>query len=145
MIEQYLNKKLLLNNQYLRNMKKTITAYSLCVIMVLCAFKTTDHSLVGHWISHDGVPDAKILVDFNNDGTFKVTVNDETENEGNYKFDNDTFYMYDNHCGMQTAGKYKVTFYTEDSVSFKLIQDSCSERIQEVDGGVIVRLREGQQ
>jgi len=126
-------------------MKKTIAAFSLCIAIMLCSFRTFDHSLVGHWISHDGAPGSKILVDFNSDGTFKVTVNGETENEGNYKFNNDTFYMYDNNCGMQTAGKYKLNFYTEDSVSFNLIQDSCSERIQEVDGGVIVRLRENQQ
>jgi hypothetical protein len=123
-------------------MKQVAAALSLSVMILLCSFKTFDHSLVGRWVSHDGAPDAKILVDFNNDGTFKVTVNGETENAGNYKLNNDTFYMYDNHCGIQTAGQYKVTFYTEDSISFKLIQDSCAERIQEVNGGTIVRLKD---
>jgi hypothetical protein len=126
-------------------MKKIITAFALCSMIVLCSFKTFDHSLVGHWISHDGAPGSKILVDFNSDGTFKVTVDGQTENEGNYKFYNDTFSMYDSNCGMQTEGRYKVTFYNEDSLSFKLIEDSCTNRIQEVDGGVIVRLRENQQ
>ena len=125
-------------------MKKVMTASSLCILIVLCSFKTFDHSLVGHWISHDGAPGSKIFVDFNSDGTFKVTVDGETENEGNYKFYNDTFCMYDNNCGLQTAGKYKMIFYTEDTLSFNLIQDSCADRIQEVNGGVLVRLREDQ-
>jgi hypothetical protein len=120
---------------------KQLVTLSLSAVILLCSFKTFDHSIVGHWVSQDGAPGSKILVDFNNDGTFKVTVNDETENAGSYKFNNDTFYMYDNNCGIQTAGKYKLIFYTEDSLSFKLIQDSCSERIQEVDGGTIVRLK----
>jgi hypothetical protein len=126
-------------------MKKIIPVCLLCIIIILCSFKTFDHSIVGHWISHDGAPGSKILVDFNSDGTFKVAVDSETENEGKYRFFNDTFYMYDNNCGMQTAGKYKIVFYTEDSASFKLIQDSCAQRIQEVDGGTIVRLREDRQ
>jgi hypothetical protein len=124
-------------------MKKVIIAFSFCIVIVLFSFKIFDHSIVGHWVSHDGAPGAKILVDFNNNGTFKVTVNDTTENEGNYKLINDTFYMYDNNCGIQTAGMYKLNYYTEDSLSFKLIQDSCTDRIQEVDGGTIIRLREG--
>src|SRR5436853_7931533 len=95
-------------------MKQVVVSLSLSAMILLCSFKTSDHSLVGHWVSHDGAPDAEVLVDFNNDGTFKVTVNGETENAGNYKLNNDTFYMYDNHCGIQTAGQYKVTFYTED-------------------------------
>ena len=126
-------------------MKKVITAFSLCIMILLCSFKTSDHSLVGHWISHDSAPDAKVLVDFNDDGTFKVTVNGETENEGNYKVNDDTFFMYDHNCGMQVAGRYKLNFYTEDSVSFSLIQDSCTERIQVVNNAVIVRLKEEQQ
>ena len=125
-------------------MKKVPPAFSLFIVVMLFSFKTFDHSLVGHWISNDGAPGAKILVDFNSDGTFKVSVDGQTENEGNYKLYNDTFYMYDNNCGIQTAGKYKVNFYTEDSVSFELIQDSCADRIQEVNGGTITRLREGQ-
>jgi hypothetical protein len=122
-------------------MKQVVAALSLSAMILLCSLKTFDHSLVGHWVSHDGVPGSEILVDFNNDGTFKVTVNGETENEGNYKFNNDTFYMYDKRCGIEKAGQYKVNFYTEDSVSFKLIRDSCAERIQEIDGGTIVRLK----
>ena len=77
-------------------------------MIVFCSFKTFDHSLVGHWIYHDGAPGSEILVDFNKDGTFKVSVNGQTENEGNYKLENDTFYMYDKNCGMQTAGRYKL-------------------------------------
>ena len=126
-------------------MKKVIFIFSVCCMIMLCSFRTSDHSIIGHWISRDGAPGSKILVDFNNDGTFKVTVDGQIENEGNYKFYNDTFSMFDSNCGIQTEGKYKITFYTEDSLSFKLIQDPCTNRIQEVDGGVIARLHENQQ
>jgi hypothetical protein len=49
--------------------------------------------------------------------------------------------MYDDNCGMQVAGKYKLNFYTEDSLSFSLIEDSCTERAGEVNGGVIKRIK----
>ena len=124
---------------------KKVLLFSVCVMGMLCSFRTYDHFLAGHWISNDGAPGSKILVDFNVDGTFRVSVNGQTENEGSYKQDNDTLYMYDANCGIQTAGKYKLNFYTEDSVSFELIQDSCATRIQEVNGGTIARLREGEQ
>lgn len=119
---------------------KIFTVTIFCLVILLCSFITYDHKLVGHWKSNDGSPDSKIRVDFNADSTFKVTVNDETENEGKYKFYNDTFCMYDNNCGMQTAGMYKVNFITADSVTFKLIADSCTSRISEIDGGIISRV-----
>ena len=120
-------------------MKKMLA--SICIALVLCAFSFFDHTIIGHWVSNDGAPGSKILVDFNEDSTFKVTVNNEVENEGRYKFYNDTFCMYDNKCGMQTAGIYKVNFFTADSLSFRLISDSCTNRISEMNGGVISRLR----
>ena len=117
-----------------------LTAICIGFAIVLCSFSDFEHTLIGHWISYDGAPGSKILVDFNKDSTFKVTVNDQTENEGRYKFYKDTFWMYDNNCGMQTAGIYKINFVTADSASFKLIADSCTSRISEVDGGIISRL-----
>ncbi|MBS1934784.1 MAG: hypothetical protein JST96_12360, partial [Bacteroidetes bacterium] len=70
-----------------------------------------------------------------------VLVDGHVENEGKYELNGDVFTMYDKGCGMNVPGKYKLTFYTPDSVSFSVLQDSCKERIGEVNGGVITRLQ----
>jgi hypothetical protein len=120
-------------------MKKTFLWLPLFAVFILSAFTLSDHNLVGHWVTY--TPDnSKVLVDFNNDGTFKVTVDGQTENEGKYKLNQDTFFMYDNNCGMETEGKYKLTFYGEDSLSFSLIEDPCADRSENVNGGTIKRL-----
>ncbi len=107
--------------------------------MALLSFISTDHNIIGHWISI-GTGKSKVFLDFNKDNSFKVTVDGKTENEGSYTFVNDIFSMYDNNCGKTIAGKYQIIFYTEDSASFKLIQDSCTDRAGEVNGGIIKRL-----
>jgi hypothetical protein len=122
-------------------MKKTFLWLVLFSAFALCAFVVLDHNLVGHWVTY--TPDnAKVLVDFNEDGTFKVSVDGNTENEGKYKLNQDTFFMYDENCGIEMPGKYKLTFYGEDSVSFSLIEDACLGRAQDVNGGSIKRLKE---
>ncbi|MEO8713335.1 MAG: hypothetical protein ABI405_14480 [Parafilimonas sp.] len=122
-------------------MKKTFLCLAMFAVIFLYAFVIPDHNLAGHWISYSG-DGSKINVDFNNDSTFKVSVNDETENEGKYKLIEDTFFMYDNNCGMEIPGKYKLTFYNEDSVSFSLIDDACIDRTVEVDGAAIKRIKD---
>ena len=49
--------------------------------------------------------------------------------------------MYDNNCGMNICGKYKITFYNKDSASFAVIEDSCRDRAEEVNRGTIKRLK----
>jgi hypothetical protein len=120
-------------------MKRAFILFTVFAIIGLYAFVVSDHNIVGHWTA-SGPDYSNVFVDFNSDSTFKVTSDGQTENEGRYKFYEDTFVMYDNNCGMQTGGKYKITFYNDDSASFKLIEDSCSNRAQEVDGGTIKRL-----
>lgn len=120
-------------------MKKTFLWLPLFAVCILSASTLSDHNLVGHWVSY--TPDnSKVLIDFNNDGTFKVTVDGQAENDGKYKLNEDTFFMYDNNCGIEKEGKYKLTFYGEDSASFSLIEDACTDRSGEVNGGTIKRL-----
>jgi len=121
-------------------MKKILIRSLFLPVFLFFSFITADHNIVGHWITY--TPDnSPVYVDFNSDGTFKVTVDGQIENQGNYRLSNDTFSMYDNNCGIQLAGKYKLNFYTEDSLSFSLIEDSCTERVGEVNGGVIKRIQ----
>jgi hypothetical protein len=97
-------------------------------------------SIVGHWLA--GGPDnGKVWVDFSADGGFKVYTASSTENQGKYVLDADTISLYDNNCGMSTAGRYLLKFYGEDSVSFSVVNDPCKDRSGEVNGGRLKRMR----
>lgn len=98
------------------------------------------HDLTGTWISK-GPDHSQVTLTFKKNGDFKVMVNGDVENEGTYTFRSDTFSMYDRNCGMNYAGRYKITFYNQDSASFSLISDSCTSRASEVDGGIIKRVK----
>ncbi|MGC4036827.1 MAG: hypothetical protein QM764_12780 [Chitinophagaceae bacterium] len=113
-----------------------------CVILAFLSFSffRFPHKIVGHWISK-GPDNSTVELDFNSNESFKVTVNGATENEGTYHFKKDLFTMYDKNCGTSIPGNYKIIFYTEDSASFKLIADSCTDRAGEVNGGIIKRVR----
>ena len=118
---------------------KKINLYLLSTSFLLFAFLPFNHSMVGHWVSY-GPDQSKVFIDFNKDGTFKVTAGSQTENEGRYEFKNDTFSMYDKNCGLNICGKYKITFHNNDSASFAVIEDPCRERADEVNKGIINRL-----
>jgi hypothetical protein len=96
------------------------------------------HPITGRWIAA-GPNNTKLFSEFNKDGTFKVYSRTATENSGSYHTSIDTIFMYDKNCGMQVAGKYLLHFYGTDSVSFSLLQDSCGERAQEVNGARMKR------
>ncbi len=117
---------------------KKIILITLPVILFLFAFTTMKDKLTGHWITVGSQP---AYVDFMSDSTFRVMVNGNVENEGKYKLNDNVFSMYDNNCGMQIEGKYKLTFFTGDSLSFTLITDDCTQRSGEVNGGVIKRIK----
>ena len=111
--------------------------------VLLLSFTAFPHTLEGTWISK-GPNNTRVLLDFKSNGDFKVTVGKEIENEGRYVFQRDTFRMYDNNCGTNVEGKYKITFYTPDSASFTLINDPCKSRADEVDGGQIKRVKDAE-
>jgi len=118
-------------------MKKTILLFA--PVTALMAFTLFPHNLVGIWTSGNG--NSKVILDFHADGKFNVTVDGALENQGTYSFKQDTFTMYDANCGKDIPGKYKVTFFTPDSVVFTLIVDSCKDRSGEIDGGRIRRIK----
>ena len=97
-------------------------------------------SIVGHWLA-SGPDNGPVWVDFNSDGGFKVYSASSTENQGRYVMDRDTISLYDNHCGMNVAGRYLLKFYGEDSVSFSVVDDPCKDRSGEVNGGRLKRIR----
>jgi hypothetical protein len=111
--------------------------YPLVMLMMIAFFPPT-HNLIGHWITN-GENNSKVYVDFNKNGTFKVSTNGKIENEDRYKFTNDTIWITDRNCGEKVHGKYNIIFYTDDSATFKVITDPCLDRAGEINGGVIVR------
>ena len=117
---------------------KKIIFLLLPALFLLMAFTLTNDKLTGHWVTVSPNP---ANVDFTSDGNFKVSVNGNTGNEGKYKLNNDVFSLFDENCGMKVEGKYKLTFFTPDSVSFTIISDSCAERAKDVNGGVIKRVK----
>lgn len=107
---------------------------------LLFSFISFPHTLIGTWMTK-GQDNSIVLLKFDSSGSFKVTVGNTVENQGHYSFNEDTFTMYDANCGSSFVGKYKLTFFTEDSASFTLIDDSCKDRAGEVDGGRIKRVK----
>jgi hypothetical protein len=97
-------------------------------------------SIVGHWLAA-GPDKGAVWVDFGADGAFKVYTATSTENQGRYTIDRDTISLFDNNCGMQTAGRYQLKFVGEDSVSFSVVDDPCKDRSGEVNGGRLKRIR----
>ncbi len=122
-------------------MKKFVYVVGTGFIVLLSAFSFVTDKLTGSWQVQTGEGPAN--VDFAADGSFKVLANGQTVNEGKYKMQADTFFMTDNNCGLQ-EGKYKLTFFTADSTSFKLITDPCTERAGQVDGIIMTRVKDAQ-
>lgn len=119
---------------------KRMTLFFIAACFIMFSFISFPHDIVGLWQSK-GLNNSHIYLDFKSDGSFKVTANGAIENEGHYKFNKDTFWMYDNNCGTTLSGKYKINFFTKDSASFEVIKDLCSDRKDEVSGGVIKRIK----
>ena len=108
------------------------------LFFVMCAFKMAP-AITGKWTLYP-VGDAPVTIDFRNDGSYHVTVTGGRETlSGNYKQSEDTLAITDNGCG-STWGKYKISFYGDDSLLLKTISDSCNGRSQSVDGVTAKRL-----
>jgi hypothetical protein len=114
-------------------MKQLIKVLTVFFILTAFAFMPPKHSLVGKWIimHADGSPSGE-YVNIYKGGTYDVTLpNDQVGERGYYKIDHSTFSIKNavaSACGSDYWGKYKMTWHGEDSVSFVVIEDSCSAR-----------------
>jgi len=124
-------------------MKTTIKSILLSVFFTAAfAFIPQVHSLVGSWSLKES--DGSVShVDFTKNGLFNyVDANGKPLHHGKYKLNSDDiFSMNDNGCGTGYWAKYKLTFIGEDSVSFAVIDDTCSRRAQGVNGGGLKRVK----
>jgi hypothetical protein len=110
----------------------------LSVGSLLLAFEMPEYSLIGRWftLNPDGSP-IQEYVDFNNDGTYSVTLpNGEIGEKGFYKFKDSLFSIRNakDVCGKDYWGKYNLTFHGSDSIHLSLIEDSCTERRMDIVG-----------
>jgi hypothetical protein len=124
-------------------MKHAITVIVVFFIVTAFEFVSPKHKLVGRWIIYppDNRPEFRDLheyVDFKNDGTYDVVLpNGKIGEVGNYKLNGSVFLIKNMKtvCGDGYWGSYKLTFHGRDSVSFVLIEDSCTARRQDIVGG----------
>jgi len=112
----------------------------------LCAVITTalafaGHSLVGRWKAKFG-NGPKGHVVFRSNGTFEATFSGETwKVGGKYKMDGSSFTTTDSSCGLGYWGKYRMDWYSDDSVRTTVVEDTCSGRRANADGAVLVRAK----
>jgi hypothetical protein len=121
-------------------MKKLSKALIVFLTISALAFLSPGNSLVGRWMIYtpDNKPSME-FIHFNKDGTYKITLHDGTVGEtGNYKLIDSVFSIKNavpRACGDNYWGTYKLTFHGRDSVSFVVIEDSCTNRRNDIVGG----------
>ena len=119
-------------------MRKLYMPAVITLFCLTCAFKIAP-SLTGKWTLHP-VGEATVTMDFRDDGSYHVIASSGQETlSGNYKQSDDTLAFMDKGCG-NTWGKYLITFYGNDSLLLKTISDSCTGRMQGVEGVTAKRL-----
>ncbi|MEP6584855.1 MAG: hypothetical protein ABJA90_11345 [Ginsengibacter sp.] len=121
-------------------MKKVSKVLVVFIMFSTLAFTAGKPSIVGKWTvySHGD----SLTATFNADGTY--TANSPTGEEaasGKYMETDDTFAINDENCG-STWGKYKITYYGEDSLDLKVITDSCADRMEAVNGITAKRIKD---
>ncbi len=117
-------------------MKQSIKVFAVFFLIIAFAFIPPQHDIVGRWITYN--TDGSIAyVDFNKDGTFKVTSPEgKLFHHGNFKFNDDVFSVNDKEgCGDTYWGSYKFTFFSEDSLTVSVIEDSCTGRREDITTG----------
>jgi len=94
---------------------------------------TTPSKLIGRW--QTSFPDGKTVMTahFRADGTYSGAVNGKVFVTGKYTLAHDTLGMEDGGCGTGYFGTYRLTYFA-DSLSFAVVQDSCTGRRQGSNG-----------
>jgi hypothetical protein len=98
-------------------------------------------TLVGTWkINYPGGNQVTII--FRDNGTVRAEIPSEHFTvEGKYKMKGDIVYVSDSTCGTGYWGKYKQTFFSNDSCYAEAIEDSCMGRKSTIDKQTLVRVK----
>jgi hypothetical protein len=122
-------------------MKKTILLFTACCTLAVIAFIPPGKSLVGGWVIkyNNG---QQISLDFRKNGTVKVAIPAENFTvEGKFKLKDEMLYLNDGTCGLDYWGKYKTTFFSNDSMYSELVADSCGPRRSSMDKATLIRVK----
>jgi hypothetical protein len=123
-------------------MKKIIKIAVVFLVLTCFAFLPPAHHIEGHWrISYSN--GQKDFLDLKKDGTFRnFNADGQTLRNGNFKYSGDVFSINDKGgCGDTYWATYKFTFHGEDSISFAVIEDSCTGRRQQIEAGGLKRMK----
>ena len=122
-------------------MKKLLLLLPLCSLLILFAFMPPKKRIVGHWtMSYGNGIKGKAV--FRSDGTYEATFEGQQwKVGGQYKQEGDVSTITDSTCGFGYWGKYKSTWYTDDSLRMTAVEDSCTGRKANADGCVMVRVK----
>jgi len=122
-------------------MKKIIVFACACFMLCIVSCNSSTKNLVGKWEAHYQSGNL-MTVDFKQDGSFEASIPSEHFTVGGqYKLDNDVASFTDTTCGKNYWGKYKLTFYNNDSIYSAVIEDSCSGRKNSADKATFVRTK----
>jgi len=121
-------------------MRKSLFFTPALLILVL-AFNAGRRSLVGHWnVAYGNNISGEMVCQA--DGHFEATFTGQTwKVGGQFKSDGSTVSVQDSTCGFGYWGTYKTIWYSDDSVKFTALEDSCSGRKYNGDGAVLVRAK----
>ena len=122
-------------------MKKIYLLLLMLIAVSVFAFVKINTTIVGNWkIVHPA--GAPISLEFRKNGTFRTEIPSENFTiEGSYKMKGDMLLISDTSCGTGYWGKYKYTFFNNDSVYSAVIEDSCSGRKAAADKATWVRVK----
>jgi len=121
-------------------MRKNLFSAPLCFFL-LVSFADGGKTIVGRWkVAYGNKITGEIVC--RPDGHFEATFTGQTwKVGGECKLDGNTVSFTDSTCGFGYWGKYKLTWYSNDSVKSSVIEDSCSGRKMNGDGAVLVRMK----
>ena len=122
-------------------MKKIYLFTAFVVLITVLAFVSIKERIIGTWkINYPS--GSQVTIIFRNNGTVRAEIPSEHFTvEGKYKVKDDIVYIMDSTCGTGYWGKYKQTFFSNDSAYAEAIEDSCTGRKNTVDKQTLIRVK----
>jgi hypothetical protein len=122
--------------------KMYLFAVAFLLISTVFAFMAFKETIVGKWkITYSSGNVTTII--FRSNGTVRAEIPAEHFIvEGKYKMQDNILLVTDTSCGNGYWGKYKPTFFSNDSAYAEVIEDSCSGRRYTVDKQTLIRIKD---
>ena len=122
-------------------MKKIYLFTASVVLITVLAFVSIKEKIIGTWkITYPG--GSQVTIIFRNNGTVRAEIPSEHFTvEGKYKIKDNIVSIMDSTCGTGYWGKYKQTFFSNDSAYAEVIEDSCTGRKNTVDKQTLIRVK----